>query len=249
MVLIEAQNTGSYFVLVGENLNNFFTSSLFERYDIVVAFSLIFSECFVNKYNDVPPLCHSLDALACTIRFCYNQANACFEGMTNQSEQAFTAKETGTTSGQFSVDTYKDKFCSRNMVISAHTLLQAHEVTTKPAKKNYGHHLVISVMEAFLENGEEEADGFTDSQVQSTLSVCYANIERPLLLHLGGPSYHIISSAAILLCHLLNGMHAHLSSEKIVRSEKEKALYDEILDAFISIIFLRSFAKSKTQLF
>ena len=188
---------------------------------------------FIN--NDAPPLCRSLDALACAIRSCCDQANARFEGMADQSEQASSAKESGTTSGQFSVDTYKDEFCSRNMVISAHTLLQAHEVTTKSAKKNYGHRLVISAMEAFLENGEEEADGFTDSQVQSILSVCNATIERPLLLHLGGPSYHIISNAAILLCHLLNGMHANFSNEKIVCSEMEKALYDEILDTFISI--------------
>ena len=46
-----------------------------------------------------------------------------------------------------SVDTYKDEFCSRNVVIFAHTLFQGYEVTTKPAKKNYGHHLI-----------EEEAD-------------------------------------------------------------------------------------------
>ena len=90
-------------------------------------------------------------------------------------------------------------------------------------------------MDAFLEGGdEEEAGGFTDSQIQSLLSVCNAAVEHPLLLYQGGPTYHMVSNAAILLCHLLNGMHANRGAGEPA-GEMEAALFNEVLDTFIAV--------------
>ena len=137
------------------------------------------------------------------------------------------------------------------MVLSAFTLLQLHEAsTTGSIKKNHGHHLIISAMDAFLEGGdEEEPGGFTDSQIQSLLSVCNTMIEHPLLLHQPGPTYHMVSNAAILLCHLLNGMYSTKcmdeqqpnpaanggGPESTSPGDMEAALFEEVLDTFLSI--------------
>lgn len=186
--------------------------------------------------NDAPPLGRSLDALACAIRGCCDQANVRFEMMKNAAMATKDPNATMSNPAATVIESYKDEYCSRNMVTSARTLLQADEAISESINKNYGHTLVISAMEAFLENGDgEEADGFTDSQVQSILLVCNMVLERPLLLHMGGPVYHIVSNCAILLCHLLNGMYASISNDKIICTDMEKALYGEILDTFLSI--------------
>ena len=186
--------------------------------------------------NEAPPLGRSLDALACAIRGCCDEANMRFEMMKNAAMGTNDPNAAMSNPTACVIESHSDEFCSRNMVTSARTLLQAHEATTESISKNYGHTLVISAMEAFLENGDgEEADGFTDSQVQSILSVCNMTLERPLLLHMGGPVYHIVSNCAILLCHLLNGMYGSISNDKIICTDMEKALYGEILDTFLSI--------------
>jgi len=90
-------------------------------------------------------------------------------------------------------------------------------------------------MDAFLEGGDEDEDGgFTDSQIQSLLSVCNTIIEHPLLLFSGGPVYHMITNAAIMLCHLLNAMHNRLNLDPQA-GELEIALFDEVLDTFICV--------------
>jgi hypothetical protein len=127
------------------------------------------------------------------------------------------------------------------MVLSAFTLLQQHEASTTSYNANQGIHVVISAMDAFLENGDEDGDGgggFTDSQVQSLLSVCNTVIENPYLLHHGGPTYHMVSNSAILLCHLLNGMHENMQggdgSPSGGTGEMEQVLFEEVLDTLIA---------------
>uniref|UniRef100_A0A7S2RZY2 Uncharacterized protein n=1 Tax=Eucampia antarctica TaxID=49252 RepID=A0A7S2RZY2_9STRA len=118
--------------------------------------------------------------------------------------------------------------------MSAYTLLQQSEASSS-INKNRGLHLIISAMDAFLEGGDEEEDaGFTDSQIQSLLSVCNTVVEHPLLLFMAGPVYHMVTNAAILLCHLLNAMHARLCQDS-QHGEVETALFGEVLDTLTSV--------------
>lgn len=197
---------------------------------------------FIN--NKAPPLARSLDALACAMRSCCDQAN-------NKSGSKNNAPGSLDTPTSSAVLANHNELCPRNMVLSAFTLLQLHEAsTTGSIKKNHGHHLIISAMDAFLEGGdEEEPGGFTDSQIQSLLSVCNTMIEHPLLLHQPGPTYHMVSNAAILLCHLLNGMYSTKcmdeqqpnpaanggGPESTSPGDMEAALFEEVLDTFLSI--------------
>jgi hypothetical protein len=121
------------------------------------------------------------------------------------------------------------------MVLSAFTLLQQHEASILGSRKNQGHHLIVSAMDAFLENGDEDGSGgFTDSQIQSLLNVCNTVIENPLLLFHGGPTYHMVSNAAILLCHLLNGMYA-MRGPQSSNQDMETTVFEEIFDTFTSV--------------
>ena len=192
--------------------------------------------------NDQAPLnTRSLDALACAIRTCCDQANQRF---------ASIAKETGNTDETIPLDTintptstavqgHEDELCSKNMVLSAYTLLQQEESNNSnnnPKKKrvNEGQQLIISAMDAFLENSDEDGNGgFSDSQIQSLLSVCNIAIENPLILHHAGPTYHIVSNAAILICHLLNGMHSMKGTEAF--GAMEATMFEEVLDTFTSV--------------
>jgi hypothetical protein len=215
---------------------------------------------FIN--NEAPALSRSLDALACAIRSCCDQANARFEGMAkelmdggggggDECDNGGCGKMTATGSA---VMANEDELCSRNMVLSAFTLLQQHESAAivpgggeqGTVSKNHGHHLVVSAMDAFLEGGdEEEAGGFTDSQIQGLLSVCNTVIEHPLLLYQAGPTYHMIANAAVLLCHLLNGMHAQRGAGGESPGEMEAALFDEVLDTYLSVRKLLSIHRRK----
>eukprot|EP00529_Nitzschia_sp_RCC80_P017339 CAMPEP_0113523382 /NCGR_PEP_ID=MMETSP0014_2-20120614/45677_1 /TAXON_ID=2857 /ORGANISM="Nitzschia sp." /LENGTH=843 /DNA_ID=CAMNT_0000421471 /DNA_START=181 /DNA_END=2713 /DNA_ORIENTATION=+ /assembly_acc=CAM_ASM_000159 len=133
---------------------------------------------------------------------------------------------------------HESELCSRNMVLSAFTLLQQYEAATPTSQKNQGIHLIISAMDAFLDNGDEddESGGFTDSQIQSLLSVCNTVLENPFLLHHGGPTYHMVSNAAVMLCHLLNGMFAMKGPSGVQKQgDMEAAMFEEVLDTFIAV--------------
>lgn len=198
--------------------------------------------------NDAPPLCRSLDALASAVRTCCEQANEQFQAMENIPEGFDMAKD-GQDNEQYSVMATKDEFCARNMVLSAHKLLQTHEIELKSTKRPHGQRLIISAMDAFLEDGENSCEGFTDAQVQSILLVCNTAIERPLLLHGGGPIYHIISNAAVLLCHLLNGMYTRMNDESNpFTNDMETTLFEEILDTFTSVRKLLNIHRRKLPL-
>lgn len=189
--------------------------------------------------NEAPLPARSLDALSCAIRSCCDQANARFELLDKEAEASGDTFPSvgmcGMTPTATAVLSHENDLCSRNMVLSAFTLLQQHEASTSGSRKNQGHHLIISAMDAFLENGDEDGSaGFTDSQIQSLLNVCNTVIENPLLLFHGGPTYHMVSNAAILLCHLLNGMHA-MRGPQSSNQDMETTVFEEVFDTFISV--------------
>jgi len=189
--------------------------------------------------NDAPLHARSLDALACAIRTCCDQANSRFFDISKEANDQGLACEIPTscinTPTATAVTSHENELCSRNMVLSAYTLMQQHDNSQSKKKlKNVGQHLVISAMDAFLENGSKEGTtGFTDSQIQSLLSVCNTVVENPLLLHHAGPTYHMVTNAAVLLCHLLNGMHAMKVSGQF--SSMEETMFEEVLDTLIAV--------------
>lgn len=190
--------------------------------------------------NEAPLPARSLDALACAVRTCCDQANGRFAAISkeaNTPNMEQIPQDTIITATTTAVLAHENELCSRNMVLSAFTLLQQYEAATPSSHKNQGIHLVISAMDAFLDNGDEDdTGGFTDSQIQSLLSVCNTTIENPFLLHHGGPTYHMVSNAAVMLCHLLNGMYAMKGSEGIQeQGDMEAAMFEEVLDTFIAV--------------
>lgn len=192
--------------------------------------------------NEAPLPARSLDALACAVRTCCDQANGRFAAISKEAQEAKMEpipQETIITPTTTAVLAHENELCSRNMVLSAFTLLQQYEAATPSSHKNQGIHLVISAMDAFLDNGdEEETGGFTDAQIQSLLSVCSTAIENPFLLHHGGPTYHMVSNATVMLCHLLNGMYAMKGPDGIKGEgdeDMEAAMFEEILDTFIAV--------------
>lgn len=196
--------------------------------------------------NDEAPLrARSLDALACAVRTCCDQANGRFAAISKEAKadnmeqipQASIITPTTTA-----VLAHENELCSRNLVLSAFALLQQYEQVTPSSHKNQGMHLVMSAMDAFLDNGDDdEPGGFTDSQIQSLLSVANTVIENPLLLHHAGPTYHMVSNAAVMLCHLLNSMYtmkggaAGIQTEQLSDGGMEAAMFEEILDTFTAL--------------
>jgi hypothetical protein len=192
--------------------------------------------------NEAALNARSLDAIACAIRSCCDQANSRFlsisksvtpNGSVDNSSLGILSTPTTTA-----VMAHQDELCSRNMILSACSLLQQHEsLAGTTSQHNQGHHLIITALDAFLDGGDEDAvAGFTDGQIQSLLSVCNTAIENPLLLYHAGPTYHMVSNATILLCHLLNGMYA--MDESFINGnsrEMEAAVFEEILDTVLSV--------------
>ncbi|KAG7354124.1 Fungal Zn2-Cys6 binuclear cluster domain containing protein [Nitzschia inconspicua] len=190
--------------------------------------------------NEAPLPARSLDALACAVRTCCDQANGRFAAISKEAKTAnmeTIPQETIITPTTTAVLAHENELCSRNMVLSAFTLLQQYEAATPSSHKNQGIHLVISAMDAFLDNGDEdETGGFTDSQIQSLLSVCNTVIENPLLLHHGGPTYHMVTNSAVMLCHLLNGMYAMKGADGVRKQgDMEAAMFEEVLDTFTAV--------------
>jgi len=193
--------------------------------------------------NEAPLPARALDALACAVRTCCDQANSRFAAIARAAELGETeidASEANpasfATPTSAAVMSNENELCSRNLVLSAFTLMQQYEATTASAlHKSQGQRMVISAMDAFLENNDEDGSGgFTDSQIQSLLSVCNTAIENPFLLHHAGPSYHMVTNAAVLLCHLLNGMYAMKGSQGTL-GEMETAMFEEVLDTLIAV--------------
>ncbi len=190
--------------------------------------------------NDKAPLrARSLDALACAVRTCCDQANGRFAAISKEAKaesMEHIPQETIITPTTAAVLAHEQDLCSRTMVLSSFALLQKFEQVTPTSHKNQGMHLVMSAMDAFLDSGDDDdSSGFTDSQIQSLLSVANIVIENPLLLHHAGPTYHMVSNAAVMLCHLLNSMYMMRQSGQQMGSEVEDAMFEEILDTFTAL--------------
>lgn len=214
---------------------------------------------FLN--NEACPVSRSLDAFACAVRSCCDQAKLQFEDMAKVSGQC----QSGSGElGQLSPTTTavlanENELCSRNIVLSAKTLLDQH--SPKEKCKKYGLRMVATAMDAFLENGQNDEQlgsspeggnsggsgvgGFTDRQIKNLLEACDIIIQHPLLLHSPGPVYHMSSNAAILLCHLLNGIYSNCNAANRNKygntstvgnpSKVEGILFDEVLDTFMTM--------------
>jgi hypothetical protein len=199
--------------------------------------------------NEAPLHSRVLDALACAVRTCCDQANGRFAAIAKEANEPEMANQisqecimTPTTTA---VLANENELCSRNMVLSAYTLMQQNEAlsggqgaaasndNSTSAGRFEGQRLVISAMDAFLENSDESSGGFSDNQIQSLLSVCNSAVENPFLLHHAGPTYHMVTNAAVLLCHLLNGMYAMKQNNQF--GPMEATMFEEVLDTFVSV--------------
>ena len=193
---------------------------------------------FLN--NEAPAINRSLDALACAVRSCCDHANTSFEDMAKEAGVDLPAdafdSSTATTKA---VMANENELCSRNIVLSAQSLLNQHSGMSKEKTKKHGIMLLVLGMDAFLDSGEEEnMGGFTDNQIKNLLKVCDILIKNPLLLYSPGPLYHMASNAAVMLCHLLNGMHAGCNAGAGSSSSSggvEGVLFDEVLDSFMAV--------------
>lgn len=202
---------------------------------------------FLN--NEACPVSRSLDAFACAVRTCCDEANRQFEGMAKASGMEMPGMSStsaspdnssvaGMTPTTTAVMANENELCSRNIVLSAKTLLDQHFGASGKIKK-HGLTMIGSAMSAFLVDGQDNQQegnamgGFTDGQMKNLFAACDIIIQHPLLLHSPGPVYHMASNAAIMLCHLLNGIHANNSGG--FSSKAKSTLFDEVLDAFMAV--------------
>jgi hypothetical protein len=191
---------------------------------------------FLN--NEAPLHSRVLDAVSCAVRTCCDFANTRFatlakDNITDATTDAFDFG-TEVTPTATAVMAHEEELCSRNVILSAFSLMQQDEANKRGYGKNEGQHLIISAMDAFLENGDSEIDGgFTDNQIQSLLSVCNSALENPFLLYHAGPTYHMVTNAATLLCHLLNGMH--VMKKKKPFGPMETTMFEEVFDTLVAI--------------
>jgi len=199
--------------------------------------------------NEAPLNARSLDALACAVRTCCDQANKSFADIAKQAGSDFAGDsiplDTINTPTTSAVMAHENELCSRNVVLSAYTLMQQHDNSAQNTTKSHdGQHLVISAMDAFLENSDDnQSGGLSESQISGLLSVCNTAIENPFLLFHAGPTYHMVTNAVVLLCHLLNGLHAMKVTPAFGAAESK--LFDEVFDTFSAIRKLLAIHREK----
>mmetsp|Transcript_6669 Transcript_6669/g.14815 ORF Transcript_6669/g.14815 Transcript_6669/m.14815 type:complete len:711 (-) Transcript_6669:176-2308(-) len=207
---------------------------------------------FLN--NEASLVSRSLDAFACAIRTCCDVANTQLADAAKATGGGLQAQGPSVTTT--AVMANEEELCSRNIVMSAKSLLDQHYGMINGKMKKQGLYMIASVMSAFLENGEAEGaggapnggsgdkvGGFTSGQIKNLLAACDIIIQQPLLLHAPGPIYHMASNAAILLCHLMNGIHADFlngagagSTTSSDSDNKVKSiLFDEVFDTFMAV--------------
>ena len=189
---------------------------------------------FLN--NEAPLHSRVLDAVSCAVRTCCDFANTRFATLAKDADPtaAFDFEPEEVTPTATAVMAHEEELCSRNVILSAFSLMQQDEANKRGYGKNEGQHLIIAAMDAFLENGDSDIDGgFTDNQIQSLLSVCNSALENPFLLYHAGPTYHMVTNAATLLCHLLNGMH--VMKKKKPFGPMETTMFEEVFDTLVAI--------------
>jgi len=209
---------------------------------------------FLN--NEAGTVARALDGFACAVRSCCDQANTQFVEM-SKSMSADTPRGSegggemqipsgapdcsGRTPTTTAVMANENELCSRNLVLSAKALLETHSTVSGTKMKRHGLTMIGNSMSAFLVDGRDDSsasnsaneEGFTQAQIKHLLEACETVIEHPLLLHSPGPIYHMVCNAAILLCHLINGLHMSLSSNDSP-NKAEAGLFDEVLDTYMS---------------
>lgn len=192
---------------------------------------------FLNK--DAPLQGRALDAIACAVRTSCDQANNRFATLVKENgtcavdKKLFFQLEDDTPTSS-AVLANENELCNRSIVASAHMLIKQHDASKQGNEKNEGLYLAISALDAFLEIDDGDLEGgFTDSQIQSLLSVCHSTVENPLILYHAGPTYHIVTNATIMLCHFLNSMHAMRSTTQF--GPMEATLFEEVVDTVVAV--------------
>jgi hypothetical protein len=190
--------------------------------------------------NEAPLNARVLDAVSCAVRTCCDFANTRFATLTLEN-RLVTERETPAntciitpTPTATAVMAHENELCSRNVISSAFALMQQDEANKRGHGKNEGQHLFITALDAFLEDGNYDSDrGFTENQIQNLLSVCNSVIENPFFLYHAGPTYHMVTNAATLLCHLLNALYSMKKKKKF--GPMEVTLFEEVFDTLIAI--------------
>lgn len=217
--------------------------------------------------NDATIVHRSLDAMSCAVRSCCDQANSEFSEMAKAMGGGGEGGDgspsgdlqCGATPTSLAVMANEDEMCSRNLILSAKTLVNQGNTGERVSKP--GLTMMLTAMDAFLENndpqGSSESDGgeggggggggeeggFSETQIRNLLMSCEMAIKHPMLLYAPGPVYHMMTNAAVLLCHLLNGLHAKCSmmggdssnGEEGSNVKAESAMFYETLDTFMSL--------------
>lgn len=178
---------------------------------------------FVNMI--APSRSRILDALACAIRSDVDFANS---RQTKERIQTIAeisvsrkrkflsnavAKEKSET--EWAVESHQDELSISNLLAEASDLLPMSnflaEVSDLPSGDNKhsslasdsffcGLRLLVTATNAILNTQTENLD------IESLFSILESVIERPILLHQGGPTYHIINSCTIRLAHKINSL-------------------------------------------
>lgn len=210
---------------------------------------------FLN--NEANLISRSLDAFGCAVRTCCDQAKTNFEEMAKASGMNMDGQfmmSSGPSPTTAAVMANENELCSRNIVLSAKTLLEQHSALEGGKSKKHGLSMIALAMSAFLENSQNDqgssggnngsGGGFTDEQIKNLLAACDIVIQHPVILHSPGPIYHMASNATILLCHLLNGIYSNCNSAAEKNQQNglgppnnkvESILFDEVFDTFMSM--------------
>lgn len=218
-------------------------------------------QIFLN--NEANILSRSIDAISCAIRSCCDHANMQYEQLAKASGIELDSTSGSTTTPTFTaVMANENELCSRNLILSAKTLLDQHSIISATRTKNYGLTFLACTMSAFIEdssdsdlpvsgNDEFNIPQFTTLQIKNLLSSCDIIIQHPLLLCSPGPVYHMAGNVAVMLCHLLNEIYSKwhtydvkdeenddnmsIPSNHSTNNASDSRLFEETLDAYISI--------------
>lgn len=213
---------------------------------------------FLN--NEANLVSRSIDAFSCAVRSCCDIANTSVDEIVKASGLGLNITSMPLSPTYTAILANESELCSRNIVISAKTLLDQHRIISAPTTKKYGLDFVAHAMIAFLEDGENnelQLDSgedessvakFTPVQIKNLFAACDIIIQHPLLLHSPGPLYHMASNAAILLCHLLNAIYVQCHSEAAMHADNNNfsgnnppvnmvnsRLFDNALDTFMAM--------------
>lgn len=217
-------------------------------------------QIFLN--NEANLLSRSIDALSCAIRSCCDFASMQYEQLAKALGIELDNTSGSTTPTFTAVMANEDELCSRNLILSAKTLLDQHSIISATRTKNYGLTFIACAMSAFIEdssesdlpvsgNDEFNISQFTTLQIKNLLSSCDIIIQHPLLLCSPGPVYHMAGNVAVMLCHLLNEIYSKWHTYDVKDEENDdnsstpsnhstnnaadSRLFEETLDSYISI--------------